>query len=270
MRKVIRRIIPGLILACTVIVLLPVLSFAGEFKGDNVLFSYPDKFAAYEDEDRLSPLSLKPASDRREMQEVKRHNLYPKENIMSELSELFEKRRSIRDFEDREVTLEIIKEIIRDSCLAPSSANTQPWRFIIVNNRGIIKSLSDESKKNLLSNIERDPDSPARRYEGQMRDPDTNVFYNAPCLVFIVGPKAAGNLHVNCALAACYFMFSALERGLGTCWIGIGKNVQDPELLKLIGMPRDHEFVAPIIVGYPKGIPNPSERIEPQILKVVS
>jgi nitroreductase len=65
-------------------------------------------------------------------------------------------------------------------------------------------------------------------------------------------------------------MFSASARDLGTCWIGFGTNIQDPELLKLIGMPEDHKIVAPLILGYPKSIPSLPERLEPQILKIVS
>jgi nitroreductase len=75
---------------------------------------------------------------------------------------------------------------------------------------------------------------------------------------------------VDCSLAACYFMFSASARDLGTCWIGFGTNIQDPKLLKLIGLPEDHAIVAPLIIGYPKSIPNIPERIDPQILKILS
>lgn len=189
---------------------------------------------------------------------------------MAEFFQLLKKRRSVRDFEAREVPLELIMQIIRDSCLAPSSGNGQPWKFIIVNDKACIRKLSDESKGNLLSHLERDPDSPSKKYEAALGDQAFNVFYNAPCLVFIVGPKEIGTLQVDCTLAACYFMFSASARGLGTCWIGWGKHILDPELLKLIGMPGDCEIVAPIIVGYPKSIPNPPERMEPQILKIVS
>ena len=190
--------------------------------------------------------------------------------IMPDLFELLKKRRSIRDFENKKVPQNIINEIIKESCLAPSSGNGQPWRFIIVNDKDLIKSLSDESKKNILSYIEKNPDSPSKKYETGLRNPAFNVFYNAPCLVFIVGPKQIRSLHVDCALAACYFMFSASARDLGTCWIGFGTNIQDSDLLNLIGMPEDHEIVAPIIVGYPKSIPSPPQRLEPQILKIVS
>ena len=189
---------------------------------------------------------------------------------MSDFFELLKKRRSIRDFEDKEVSLEIIKKIIKESYMAPSSANGQPWRFIIVNNKDVIKRLSDESKKNLISHIEMNPNSPTKKYEANLRSPNFNVFYNAPCLVFIVGPKQIHSLHVDCALAACYFMFCASARGLGTCWIGFGTNIQEPKLLNQIGLPEDHVIVAPIIIGYPKGIPSLPERMEPQILKAVS
>jgi nitroreductase len=189
---------------------------------------------------------------------------------MPDFSELLKKRRSIRDFKDKKVPLEIINEIIKESCMAPSSANGQPWRFIIVNDKDLIKRLSDESKKNILLHIENNPDSPSKQYATALRNPAFNVFYNAPSLVFVVGPRQTRSLYVDCALAACYFMFSASARDLGTCWIGFGTNIQDPDLLRLIGMPEDQKIVAPIIIGYPKSIPNIPERIDPQILKILS
>jgi nitroreductase len=204
------------------------------------------------------------------MVKIQQRKICRKEHEMTDFFELLKKRRSIRDFEDKKVPLEIINEVIKESCLAPSSANGQPWRFIIVNNRDLIKKLSDESKKNLLSYIEKSSDSPSKKYEAALRNPEFNVFYNAPCLVYIVGSKQTRNLYVDCALAACYFMFCASARGLGTCWVGLGTSIQDPDLLDLIGMSEDHKIVAPLIVGYPKDIPNMPERLEPQILKIVS
>ncbi len=139
---------------------------------------------------------------------------------MADFSELLNKRRSIRDYEDRSVSLDLVKEIISDSCFAPSSGDGQPWRFIVVNNKEWIKKLSDESKKNILSYIELNPGASVKKYEAVLRDKDFNVFYNAPCLVYVGGSDKVRSLQVDCALAACYFMFSAAAKGLGTCWIG--------------------------------------------------
>jgi nitroreductase len=184
--------------------------------------------------------------------------------------DLLVKRRSIRDFEEKEVSVEVVKEIIRDSCLAPSSGNGQPWKFIIVNNKDWIKKLSAESKKNLLAAIEKNPNSPIKKYEAAMRNKDFNVFYNAPCLVYIAAPKEVRSLYVDCALLACYFMFAATARDLGTCWVALGSEIRDPEILRAIGMPEDCQIIAPIIVGYPKNIPTAAIRNEPQILKIIN
>lgn len=189
---------------------------------------------------------------------------------MADYFELLKTRRSIRDFEDKNVPLDIIRDIIQESCLAPSSGNLQPWRFIIINDRALIKRLSDESKRNLVSYIETNPDAPVRKYEDALRNKYFNVFYNAPCLIYILGLKEIGTVQIDCALVASYLMFSAAARGLGSCWVALGKHIQNPGLLEEIGMPEDCKIVAPIIVGYPKNIPDVPERMEPQILKTVT
>jgi nitroreductase len=192
------------------------------------------------------------------------------DNEMAEFSDLLKGRRSIRDFQEKEVPLDLVKEMIKESCFAPSSANGQPWRFIIVNNKEWIQRLSDESKKNLLAFLDANPDSPLKKYEEALKARAFNIFYNAPCLIFFGGSGTVWTIQVDCALAACYFMFSAVQRGLGTCWVGLGTNIRDPWIKNQIGMEGDYQIVAPIIVGYPRSIPDTQERAEPQILRIVS
>jgi nitroreductase len=88
--------------------------------------------------------------------------------------------------------------------------------------------------------------------------------------VFIVGSKDLLSIQVDFALAGCYFMFAACDRGLATCWIGLGRFIKDKELLNLIGMPEGDQIVAPIIIGYPKKVPDVPDRMGPQVLKIVS
>jgi len=184
--------------------------------------------------------------------------------------ELLAKRRSIRDYQNREVSPEVIKDILKDTCFAPSSGNGQPWQFIVVNHKEWIRKLSAESKKNFLAALEKDPNSPLKKYEANLRRKDFNVFYNAPCLIYIGGPKDLRSLYLDCSLAACYFMFAAAARGLGTCWINLGFDIRDPEIQKAVGMPADFRIVAPMILGYPKAVPDLPVRNEPQILKMIS
>jgi nitroreductase len=96
-----------------------------------------------------------------------------------------------------------------------------------------------------------------------------NVFYNAPCLVLILGSSSAKNLFVDCALAAGYFMMGAVSRGLGTCWVNLGAEIHDPNMLKELEIPDNTTIVAPIIVGYPEEIPPTPKRNEPEILRII-
>ena len=182
---------------------------------------------------------------------------------------LLTNRRSIRDFLDREVPLSVVEEIIEDTRLAPSASNRQPCRFIIIRDRERIEKLSTESKRNLLADLTRNPSLPLKQYEATLRDEKFNVFYSAPCLVFVIGPRDVFSLDVDCGLAVAYFMFSAVSRGLGTCWIGLGANIRDRAILAEIGVPDDCRIVAPVILGYPASIPPASERRSPEIIKVI-
>ena len=189
--------------------------------------------------------------------------------IMTEFNELVKIRRSVRDYEDKEVPLDLVREIVDMAVLAPSSGNGQPWQFIIVRDQTMIRKLSEESKKNLLEMIEKNPTAPLSQYKALLSMADFNVFYNAPCVVFIIGEPVIRSLEVDCALAASYLMFAAADRGLGTCWVALGGHINDPDLRKAIGLPPDSSIIAPIILGYPNAVPPPTPRNEPVVLATI-
>lgn len=185
-------------------------------------------------------------------------------------SELLQNRRSIRDFTEEQVPTELVMEMIQESCLAPSAGNGQPWEFIVVQNKELIRKISDDSKHNILAEIEVNPDSPFKQYEQVLRNDQFNVFYNAPCLVLLVGSNKVRTLAVDCALFAAYLMFAATSRGLGSCWVDLGGDIQNQQLLQDLGLSEGNSIVAPVIVGYPKQIPAVRKRNPPRILKIVS
>lgn len=187
-----------------------------------------------------------------------------------DFTELLEKRRAVRDFEDKAVPLEVIKAIIADSIKAPNASNRQPWKFIVVNNKAMLKRISDASKKVIIAGIEKDPNSPMKGYLDTLKKEDYNVFYNGSCAVIIVAPVKGATIAQDCGLLAAYFMLSAASRGLGTCWIAQGAEARDPELLKELGLPEGYRMWAPLVLGYPKAIPPMPERKEPDILKIIS
>jgi nitroreductase len=186
-----------------------------------------------------------------------------------EYNELLKRRRSVRAYLDKTVATELLKEIIKESTCAPSSGNNQPWRFVIVNNMAMMKRISDESKKNLLARIEANPGDYIQRYESALRNDNYNVFYNAPALVILAGRRDYRNLLVDCALCAAYLMNAAAAHGLGTCWVNLGSDIRDESLLGELGLAPDLAVVAPIIIGYPQGIPPMPKREEPVYLGII-
>tara|TARA_B100001250_G_scaffold100947_1_gene84880 strand:+ start:445 stop:1098 length:654 start_codon:yes stop_codon:yes gene_type:complete len=56
---------------------------------------------------------------------------------------LFEnlKRRSVRSFSEKKISISIIKNIIKTASTAPSGANKQPWHFVLVKNKNLKKQI---------------------------------------------------------------------------------------------------------------------------------
>ncbi|MFQ9297333.1 MAG: nitroreductase family protein [Clostridia bacterium] len=51
-----------------------------------------------------------------------------------EFNELVNKRRTAREFTNKEVSKKQIEEVLHSASLAPSAKNRQPWKFYILNN----------------------------------------------------------------------------------------------------------------------------------------
>ncbi len=58
-----------------------------------------------------------------------------------EFYELMKRRRTVREFSPEPVPFELIELAIRTSGVAPSGANQQPWRFVVVSNAGIKRQI---------------------------------------------------------------------------------------------------------------------------------
>ena len=182
--------------------------------------------------------------------------------------ELLVKRRSIRKYIDKPVSINVLKDIINDSLLAPSAGNDQPWKYIIVNNKALLQRISDECKKNILTRIENNPNDYASKYSSMLKNESFNIFYNAQSLIMVLGANNVKNVQLDCTLAASYLMMSATSKGLGTCWINFAKEISDADIKTELGFPENHTIVAPIIIGYPAVEPAIPKRKEALILKI--
>jgi len=183
---------------------------------------------------------------------------------------LIKERRSIRNYKDKEIPLDVIKEILNDCVMAPNGRNRQAWRFIVINSMDFMKKITDSRVKRMLEDLEKNPDSPFKEIEARIRSGEFRPFYNAPALILILGPDDIPVLPIDCAILSGYFMLSAAARGLGTCFAYSGMSIDDTDISSEIDIPEGYQIFGSLILGYPKEIPPMPPRNEPVILKVIS
>lgn len=173
------------------------------------------------------------------------------ERISNAILDNIYQRRSVRNYSDKEVSDETIKEIIRAGTYAPTATNQQPWRFVVVKNRQLIEEYDDRAKKAFLAAYKDTEDPNLVRYVQHLSKTSTRLFYGAPVLILIFASPDVVNDH-DCALAAENMMLAAKSLGIGSCWIGLAAGLgYDIEFLKEVGVPEGHKLIAPLIFGYP-------------------
>ncbi|MCD1293960.1 nitroreductase [Methanocella sp. CWC-04] len=172
---------------------------------------------------------------------------------MGDILDTIYSRRSVREYRQEDIPDEIMKDIIKAGTYAPSSMNRQPWRFVIIKNRELIKRLSDIAKKAWLEKVANNNNDPGIASLARMASsPTFNIFYDAPVLVLIFSSPDAYRPEVDCALAAENMMLAARSYGIGSCWIGLGMPIgSDSQVMKELGIPEGHTLMAPVIFGYP-------------------
>lgn len=61
--------------------------------------------------------------------------------------ESINRRRTVRDFSDKPVDIEVINNLLRAASTAPSGAHKQPWTFCVVSDPAIKKSIREAAEK---------------------------------------------------------------------------------------------------------------------------
>lgn len=186
---------------------------------------------------------------------------------MNDLFDIIKSRRSIRQYLDKPIPREIIDKLIEAGKWAPSGMNEQPWGFIVIEDKSLIKELSDRAIPYINKIVEKDPKF--ARYKKRMAVENFSIFYHAPCVIIILGKIDAFSYQADCAMAAQNIMLTASSMGIGSCWIGM-MNVLDNDkwFRERFQLPDNYRVVAPLALGYfeNKDIPV-IERKPPGILK---
>jgi len=154
---------------------------------------------------------------------------------VDQLLELLKSRRSIRRFKREKPPLELVLKAIEVARYAPSAKNSQPWRFIIVD---------DEELKNKLASIH----------------PAAAPLREAPMGIVVAChiDESPVSYMLDCANATVYLLLALHALGLGAVWIQTLRNVE--EIRGLVGLSNNVVPVAIVALGYPDETPQPRPR----------
>jgi nitroreductase len=167
-------------------------------------------------------------------------------------------RRSIRDYQPKPPSRELIAQVIADATQAPNSINRQAWSFVVVTGRDRLEPIAHEAKAFALANLPPDVPPALRSF---LAAEGFDIFYGAPVLVVVCATLPDPMVTQDCCLAAQTLMLAAHARGLGSCWIGFSEAwLRSREGRARLGLPEGHAPVAPIILGYPRTTPPPTGR----------
>jgi len=172
-----------------------------------------------------------------------------------DLFEALKSRRSIRRYKTDPVDDKQIEAILEAGRWAPSWANTQCWRFIVIRDTNIKTQLADTMMKVKL------PDK-------EILNPAFNAVNTAPVVIVVCAQTSiAGAAHgpvgakveyatdkgdwfmFDTALAIENMLLAAHGQGLGTVIVGA---FDAPKAEKILNVPKDFRVVAFFPVGVPE------------------
>ena len=148
-----------------------------------------------------------------------------------QFQELIEKRRSVRKYKPNPVPREKILKILEAARIAPSASNRQPWHFIVVEDKDMIKKLAKQE-------------------------------WAASAPLMIVGLADTEESPTWCVndfgIAFEHLVLAATDLGLGTCWMG--QSNREDLVRELLDIPDKYKVVALATVGEADDAPNAKPR----------
>jgi len=173
-----------------------------------------------------------------------------------EFCELCTRRRSIREFSDRPVAKELLELIIKTAGTAPSGANKQPWRFVVVTDLKLKHEIRLAAEKEERENYERRmPQEWLDDLAALGTDWHKEFLEIAPALIVVFAishePDGRKNYYVSESVGiACGFLLAAIHNA------GLVSLTHTPSpmgfLQKILNRPDNERPYLLIPVGYPK------------------
>ena len=140
-------------------------------------------------------------------------------------------RRSVRQYEDKQIEAEKIDKLLRAAMQAPSAANQQPWEFLVVQNKENLQKLSKVN-------------------------PYASAVGVSGATIIVMGNedvmRAPHMWEQDLGAATQNILLQAAAMDLGTVWIGVAPNPQSMKFISdMFELPSNIKPYSVIAVGYP-------------------
>ncbi len=184
--------------------------------------------------------------------------------------DLVRSRRSIRAFQDLEVSDEVIKKILSAAFFAPRGSQEKNWDFIIIKNKNymlkleqiIEKKVEELAKKIEAERLKKVFTAYSAFFKFFTKSPAVIVVVEkafASILVKILKPIETAEYMENITIVGKQNVSAAIQNvvlaceaeGVGACWM-TGILLAQNELREELGLKSDEKVAAFIPIGYPK------------------
>ncbi len=173
---------------------------------------------------------------------------------MKNFLDLAANRRSVRKYKSEPLPEEVLRRILTAGQLAPSGNNSQPWRFIIVDDTKIKEELFKVAGRQewILSaplTIAIVADLKAKLPKNR-QDEEISIDDNKHINLLLKSVRDA-------SIAADHIVMAAADEGLGSCWIAL---YEQDDIRPVLDVPQHCYVVAIVTIGYPDESPEAKPR----------
>ncbi len=141
-----------------------------------------------------------------------------------EVYEAIQTRLTVRQFKPDAVPDDVVMKLLRAGQWAPSSRNLQPWHFIVVRDRDMLKQIGAVATSG-------------------------SFVADAPMAIAIAMDNA-DRAELDAGRALQQMELVAWDEGLGTCFVGLRVEEQNRKVKELLGIPEGMELITILPFGY--------------------
>ncbi len=140
-------------------------------------------------------------------------------------------RRSIRKYQDKPVPAEKLEILIRAAMQAPSARNTQPWEFVVTQDKDIMNRIPEFH-------------------------PYAGMIPSAGAVILVCGNRELqdeiGYILEDCSAAIQNILIEAVNQDLGAVWLGVYPREDRVQgMISLFNLPGHIVPVALVSLGFP-------------------